>query len=257
MNSNIDLTYRPKQPLLTGKDNWSTWSNRFLIFLHRRGNAAVLKKDPLSNPSETPVTDDDIINYILEQEEIEREKITPQKISANRRKLTKVLQAEFDAWEARNDQTVSDIYYGCSVNIQSLIGKQRNAKELWNFLEKSYSSSGMSTIDIELLKLEELSYSNMKSVQHLTSAIYKSRETIEGIGYPMPEVYFVHILLKGLGPSFSSLSRDIRNLDPTKIMLDDCVSLAYSEEISIKRNDDTTTASAMNACKGKEKQNTG
>jgi hypothetical protein len=124
---------RPKQPILKGKDNWSTWSNGFSIYLRGKGTYDVIAKPPPLNPSPLEDTTALVKEYILDNEEIEEEKVTTQKVASNKRKVTKVLQKEYDEWDQRNNQTVSDIYYACSTSIQSLIGKYRSAKELWNF----------------------------------------------------------------------------------------------------------------------------
>ncbi|KAF7507875.1 hypothetical protein GJ744_010039 [Endocarpon pusillum] len=236
-------------------------SKGFVIYLRGKGTYDVISNSTPINPGACigDLSNDHIKEYILDNEEIEEANITAQTISSNRRKVTKALQAKFDEWQKRNDETVSEIYYGCSIAIQSLIGNYRLAKELWTFLEKSYSSIFMATIDDELLKLEDLSYANTKNVPHLASTINKAKETLTGLGYQFPEVYYVHILLKGLGTPYSSLARDIRQRDVKKLTLDDCIAQAFTEEMSIGRQDtsQSITASAMKAGKGKDTQRTG
>jgi gag-polypeptide of LTR copia-type len=115
----------------------------------------------------------------------------------------------------------------------------------------------MAAIDSELLKLEELSYTNTKSVQHLISALKKSKENLTALGAIFSDLYFVHILLKGLGPSYSSLIRDIRQREMKSIILDDCIAQAFTEEMSIKQNDRPvfqSTVSAMKTTNSKEKK---
>ncbi|KAF7513054.1 hypothetical protein GJ744_011320 [Endocarpon pusillum] len=246
-------TQRPKHALLSSKENWATWSKGFAIYLRRKGNYDVITDSIPVNPSAGyELSHENVKQYILDNEEIKEDKITPQKLGANKRKPTRGLQAKFDEWQKRNNETVSEIYYGCSVAIQSLIGNYPLAKDLWTFLEKSYSSTGMTRVDSELLKLEELS--NMKNVQHLASTINKAKETLTGLGYQLPEVYYIHIPLKGLDTPYSSLARDIRQRDVKILTLDDCIAQAFTEEMSIGRQDtSSTTASAMNASKGKGK----
>ncbi|KAF7504566.1 hypothetical protein GJ744_002061 [Endocarpon pusillum] len=248
---------RPKHPVLTGKDNWSTWSKGFFMYLKGKELHDVLSDNPIPlNPSTLigEIGNDHVKEYILDTKEIEEDKITAQKISANKRKVRKALQAKFDEWQERNDEALSEIYYGCSTAIQGVIDNHTIAKQLWTYLEKSYSSAGMATIDSELLKLEDLSYANSKNVQHLVSTLNKSKETLTGLGFQTSESYWIHILLKGLGPSFSALARDIRQRDLNKLTFDDCAAQAYTEEMSVRQQDtSSTTASAMNVSKGKDK----
>ncbi|KAF7505281.1 hypothetical protein GJ744_001068 [Endocarpon pusillum] len=153
-------------------------------------------------------------------------KITAQKIAANKKKVIKVLQAKYDEWKKRNNEALGEIFYGCSTSIQSLIGNYHIAKELWDFLEKSYSSIGMATVDSELFKLEDLSHANMKNVQHLASTINKAKETLIGLGYVTPEAYYIHILFKALGTPYPSLAKEIRQRDIQKLTLSDCIAQA-------------------------------
>jgi hypothetical protein len=91
MYSTADTTNRPKQPILKGKDNWSTWSNGFSIYLRGKGTYDVIAKPPLLNPSTLEDTTALVKEYILDNKEIEEEKVTTQKITNNKRKVTKVL----------------------------------------------------------------------------------------------------------------------------------------------------------------------
>jgi hypothetical protein len=68
----------------------------------------------------------------------------------------------------------------------------------------------MATINSKLLKLKELSYTNTKSVQYLISILKKLKENLIVLEAIFFDLYFVYILLKGLGPSYLSLVRDIR-----------------------------------------------
>jgi hypothetical protein len=81
----------------------------------------------------------------------------------------------------------------------------------------------MAAIDSELLKLEELSYTNTKSVQHLISILKKSKENLTALEAIFSDLYFVYILLKELSPSYSSLIRDIRQRKMKSIILDDYI----------------------------------
>ncbi|KAF7508532.1 hypothetical protein GJ744_009081 [Endocarpon pusillum] len=184
---------RPKHPVLTGKDNWSTWSKGFFMYLKRKKLYNALSDNPIPiNPSACigELLNDHVKEYILDTEEIEEDKITAQKISANKRKVTEALQAKFDEWQERNDEALSEISYGCSTAIQGLIGKYTVAKDLWTFLEKSYSSSSITMIDSKLLKQEDLSYANTKNVQHLASTISKSKDTRIGQKNPKDRKLF-------------------------------------------------------------------
>ncbi|KAF7502654.1 hypothetical protein GJ744_005390 [Endocarpon pusillum] len=90
---------RPKHPVLTGKDNWSTWSKGFLMYLKGKQVHDVLSDNPIPlNPSALigEIGNDHVKEYILDTEEINEEKITTQKISANKRKVRKALQAKYD-----------------------------------------------------------------------------------------------------------------------------------------------------------------
>jgi gag-polypeptide of LTR copia-type len=202
---------RSKQAILNGKDNWATWSTGFLIYLSGKGTDDTITKPAPIDPS---TVDDNvktalIRDWILDYEEIEEDKITPQKIASNKRKVTRILQEKYDEWNQRNKTTISDIYHACNSNVQSLIGKYSTASALWSFLEKAYSASGVAAIDSKLCKLRDLSYTNTKSAAHLISTIRKSKETLIALGAGFHDVFFVHVLLQGLGPSFSSLARDI------------------------------------------------
>jgi hypothetical protein len=118
----------------------------------------------------------------------------------------------------------------------------------------------MTAINSELLKLKELSYTNIKSVQYLVSVINKSKEAISSLEYIFPNVYYVYIILKGLGTPFGSLIKDIRQRKTADITLEDYVTQAFTEEISVKRNDLSTqqhTASAIKTGYIKEQKHKG
>ncbi|KAF7513561.1 hypothetical protein GJ744_008855 [Endocarpon pusillum] len=124
---------RPKHALLTGKENWATWSKAFNIYLITKNNEDIISDNPIPlNPSALigEIGNDHIKEYILDTEEIEEDKITSQKIAANKKKVIKALQAKYDEWKKRNNETLGEIFYGCSTSIQSLIGNYRIAKEL-------------------------------------------------------------------------------------------------------------------------------
>ncbi|KAF7514234.1 hypothetical protein GJ744_000004 [Endocarpon pusillum] len=174
------LTQRPKYPpLLTGKENWATWSKGFVTYLRGKDTYDLISDSspiPINPSAIGELSNNNIKKYILDHEEIKEDKITPQKIAANKRKVTKALQKEYDEWQGSNYEIIAEIYFSCSVVIQSVIDKYTVAKELWTYLEKSYSSAGITTINSELLKQEDLSYTNIKNVQHLASTISKSKD---------------------------------------------------------------------------------
>ncbi|KAF7507867.1 hypothetical protein GJ744_010031 [Endocarpon pusillum] len=90
------VTQRPKYlPLLTSRDSTI----------------------PINPSAIGELSNDDIKEYILDHEEIEEDKIIPQKIAANKRKVTKALQEEYDEWQQRNYKILPDIYFSCSVVI--------------------------------------------------------------------------------------------------------------------------------------------
>ena len=109
-----------------------------------------------------------------------------------------------------------------------------------------------------MANLTQLSYTNTANVQHLITSINKSREVLTGLGKSYDDAFYVCALLRGLGPAFSSLSRDIIQRPLESLNFEDCSAQAEAEELAIQRNEAVTdTASAMKAGKAKEKNNTG
>jgi len=126
------ILQRPKIAPLTGKGNWTTWSNDQLIYIRGKGNRKILTDDPPLDPSslEDGLSEDQIKQWIREEEDIEEEKLTPRKINGNKVKATKALQVAYNDWEQRNNAVIMDLYYSCSANIQSLINKHPTAKAI-------------------------------------------------------------------------------------------------------------------------------
>jgi hypothetical protein len=82
--------------MLKDKDNWSTWSNGFSIYLRDKGTYDVIAKLLPLNPSTLEDTTALVKEYILDNKEIEEEKVITQKIASNKYKIIKVLQKEYD-----------------------------------------------------------------------------------------------------------------------------------------------------------------
>ena len=76
-----------------------------------------------------------------------------------------------------------------------------------------------------------------KNVQHMTSLINKGSENLMGLGCDYNDIYYVHILPKGIGPSFSNLIRSIRQQGVASVTLDDCIAQAFTEEMTNKQHD--------------------
>jgi gag-polypeptide of LTR copia-type len=222
---------RPTMPLLPGRDNWSSWSTGYAVYLRAKGTYKLLTQDPPLNPSalQDGLSSDQVTAWIMYEEDLEKDQIGSQKVASNQHKAAKALQKEYDEWEWRKNTTVSDIYFGCNVDVQSLIGKCDKAKGMWDFLSQIYSSSEMATFYSELLKLEALSPANAKNVRYLVALLNKSEETLTDMGQAFPDSYYVHIFLKGLRAPYPSLARDIRRRDISTIKLDDCIAEVFAE----------------------------
>jgi hypothetical protein len=115
-----------------------------------------------------------------------------QKVTSNRKKFKKHLTDEYELWEELNGTALSEIYESCTQSIQLLIGKKESATEVWKQLESSFAVSGFASVEQQILKLQELSYSSCKSLQDFTA-----KEHLEALSIQLPQAYYIVQLLRG------------------------------------------------------------
>jgi hypothetical protein len=117
----------------------------------------------------------------------------PQKVTSDRKKFKKHLTDEYELWEELNGTALGEIYESCTQSIQLLIGKKESATEVWKQLESSFAVSGFASVEQQILKLQELSYSSCKSLQDFTTA----KEHLEALSIQLPQAYYIVQLLRG------------------------------------------------------------
>jgi hypothetical protein len=253
------VTEPRKRARLTGKDNYGTWSVSTEMALKR------LKAWKIINGVQ-PVTPDFYDDNVAAQdiacrewllETFEEEGVTPQKVAANRKKFRKHLANEYELWEELNGIALSEIYDSCSQSIQLLIGKKKNATDVWKQLESSFAVSGFASVEQDILKIQDLNYSSCKSLQDFINQLTTAKERLEAQSVHLPQSYYVVQLLRGLGRPFQSWAREVRYKDLDALDFDSLCTETFSEEQSIKRNEiesNTNRGSALTAGKGKERE---
>jgi gag-polypeptide of LTR copia-type len=135
-----------------------------------------------------------------------------------------------------------------------LIGKKKDAIDVWKQLESSFAVSGF---EQDILKINELDYSSCKSLQTFINQLTTAKERLEAQPVHLPQSYYVVQLLRGLGHPFQSWAREVRHKDLDALDFDSLCTETFSEEQSIKRNEaqsNTNRGSALTAGKGKEKE---
>jgi hypothetical protein len=70
-----------------------------------------------------------------------------QKVTSNRKKFKKHLTDEYELWEELNGIALSKIYDSCTQSIQLLIGKKKDAIDVWKQLESSFAVSGFASVN--------------------------------------------------------------------------------------------------------------
>ena len=132
---------------LTGKDNYGTWSTSTEVALmtHKAWKVINGKEPPTpeSFENDSKSLDAACKEWLLET--LEKDEVTTQKITANRKKFKKHLADVHEQWEELNDIAVGEIYNSCIQSVQVLIGKKKNAAEIWKQLESSFSVSGFAS----------------------------------------------------------------------------------------------------------------
>jgi hypothetical protein len=120
-----------------------------------------------------------------------------QKVTSNRKKFKKHLTDEYELWEELNGTALSEIYESCTQSIQLLIGKKESAAEVWKQLESSFAVSGFASVEQQILKLQELSYSSCKSLQDFINRLTTAKEHLEALSIQLPQAYYIVQLLRG------------------------------------------------------------
>jgi transposase InsO family protein len=247
-----------KRSKLTGKDNYGTWSVATEMALKTLKAWKIIT-------GVTPATPDcyddnpEALNAACKEwllETLEEDDVTAQKITSNRKKFKKHLTGEYEQWEELNGIALSEIYNSCTQSIQLLIGKKKNAIDVWKQLESSFAVSGFASVEQDILKIHELNYSSCKSLQDFINQLTTAKERLEAQSVYLPQAYYVVQLLRGLGRPFQSWAREVRHKDLNALDFDSLCTETFNEEQSIKRDEaqsNTNRGSALAAEKGKEK----
>jgi len=81
-----------------------------------------------------------------------------------------------------------------------LIGKKKDAIDVWKQLESSFAVSGFASVEQDILKINELDYSSCKSLQNFINQLTTAKERLEAQSVYLPQSYYVIQLLRGLSP---------------------------------------------------------
>ena len=254
--ADIETTVR-KRPKLTGKDNYGTWSVSTEMALNKLKAWKVID-------GATPITPDSYNTVALDAackewllETLEEGEVTAQKVTSNRKRFKKHLNDEYEKWKELNGVALSEIYDSCAQSIQLLIGKKKSAAEVWKQLKSSYSVSGFASVEQQILKLQDLSYSTSKSLEDFINQLTTAKEHLEALSVHLPQAYYIVQLLRGLGRPFQPWAREIRHKDLNELDFDTLCAQTFNEEQSIKSNEMYSIinrGSALIAGKGKEKK---
>lgn len=136
-------------------------------------------------------------------ETLEEDEVIIQKVTSNRKKF-KYLTDEYELWEELNGIALSEIYDSCTQSIQLLIGKKRNATDVWKQLKSSFAVSGFASVEQDILKIHDLNYSGYMSLQDFINQLTTAKERLEAQCVHFPQSYYVVQLLRGLGQPFQS-----------------------------------------------------
>jgi hypothetical protein len=221
-----------KRARLTGKDNYGTWSVSTEMALKK------LKAWKTIN-GVTPVTPDFYNDDVAAQDAACKEwllethedaEVTAQKVTANRKKFKKHLADEYEQWEELNGIALSEIYDSCTQSIQLLIGKKKNATDVWKQLQSSFAVSGFASVEQDILKIHELNFSSCKSLQDFINQLTTAKERLEAQSVLLPQSYYVVQLLRGLGQPFQSWAREVRHKDLDALDFDSLCTETFNEE---------------------------
>ena len=97
----------------------------------------------------------------------------------------------------------------------------------------------MTTTDSKLLKLMNVSHTNIKDVQDLVGLINECCENLINLGHDYDNMLYVYILLKALNPSFSNLIQHIQQQEESAVTLNNYIAQAFTEEVSNKQTYDS------------------
>jgi hypothetical protein len=127
---------------------------------------------------------------------------------------------------------------------------------VWKQLESSFAVSGFASVEQQILKLQELSYSSSKSLQGFIYQLTTAKEHLEDLSVHLPQSYYIVQLLRGLGRPFQSWAREVRPKDLNALDFESLCMETFNEEQSIKRNEaqsNTNRGSALTAGKRRDK----
>jgi hypothetical protein len=117
--------------------------------------------------------------------------VSTQKITSNRKKFKKHLICEYEQWERLNGVALSEVYDSCAQSIQLSVGKKKRAAEVWKQLENSFAISSFALVELQILKLQELSYLSCKSLQDFTNQLTTVKEHLEDLTVHLPQSYYI------------------------------------------------------------------
>jgi hypothetical protein len=225
---------------LTGKDNYGTWKVSTEMALKSLKAWKTITGTPPVAPQvyyddDTAARDEACREWLLET--LEDAEVTTQKVAANRKKFRKHLTEQYDLWEELNDLALAEIYNSCIQSVQLLIGNKTNAADVWKQLKNNFAVSGFASVEEDILKLQDLTYSGCKSLQDFINQMTTAKEHLEALSVSLPQAYYVVQLLRGLGHPFQSWAREVRHLDLDKLDFDSLCAEPFHEEQSIKRNE--------------------
>jgi hypothetical protein len=248
-----------KRAKLTGKDNYGTWSTSTEMALMRRKAWKVITGVPPPTPESFGDKDTEKLDAACREwllETLEDNEVTSQKVTANRKKFKKHLAAEYEQWEELNGIALSEIYDSCTQSVQLLIGKKKNAAEVWKQLKNSFSVCGFASVEQHILTAQDLDYSGCKSLQEFINRLTTAKEHLEALSVFLPQSFYIVQLLRGLGQPFQSWAREVRHRNLDTLDFDDLCAETFAEEQSIKRSEtqsNSNRGSAMSTQKDKNK----
>ena len=227
-----------KRTKLTGKDNYGTWSTstEMALMRHKAWKVITGEKPPTPESYEdTEKLDAACKEWLLET--LEDQEVTTQKVVANRKKFKKHLADELEQWEELNGIALGEIYDSCTHSVQMLIGKKKNAADIWKQLKNSFSVCGFASVEQHILTAQELTYSSCKSLQDFINRLTTAKEHLEALSVILPQSFYIVQLLRGLGQPFQSWAREVRHRDLDTLDYDALCAETFSEEQSIKRSE--------------------
>lgn len=245
-----------KRAKLTGKDNYGTWSTSAEMALKRlkawKVITGIVPVAPDFYDKDPQALDVACREWLLEK--LEDNEVTAQKVTANRKKFKKHLTGEYEQWEELNGVALSEIYDSGTQSIQLLIGKKKNAADIWKQLESSFAVSGFASVEQEILKAQELTHSSCKSLQDFISQLTTAKERLEALLVSLPESYYIVQLLRGRGQPFQAWAREVRHRNLDDLDFAFLCTETFSEEQSIKRNETQSNTNRGSALKAEREE---